>query len=280
MKLLAPITLATLGVILAAVTGSRSAVAEENDAFPAGDLFPDKIALHIGAFSVFDSATSLTANGVQTGLGTTIDFERDLDGDTKLTTPFFDAFYRFNDRHRIELGAFQLDRKGNQSITREITFRNRTFTASAEVTSRIENTFYKVAYAYSFYHLDKVELAISAGFNVLDYEAELRGSGERFAETASTTAPMPIFGFRMDYSVTPRLTTRVRTDSFYFDFQDEIRGSLLELQIGAEYRLLDNLAIGGSLSRLAIDVEVNDDDLNGTVKDLYRGFRLYGALYF
>ncbi|MBZ2168725.1 hypothetical protein [Marinobacter sp. F4216] len=69
-------------------------------------------------------------------------------------------------------------------------------------------------------------------------------------------------------------------DSFYFDFRDEIRGSLLELQVGAEYRLLESFSIGASLSRLAIDVDVNDDDLNGTVKDLYRGARLYGAFFF
>ncbi|MDO3720602.1 outer membrane beta-barrel protein [Marinobacter sp. chi1] len=276
MKPLRFVNLTVLPPIFGALMMSSHAMAEDVES----EAFPDKVMLQVGAFSVFDSATSLTANGVKTGLGTTIDFERDLDGDTRITTPFFDAYYRFNDRHRIELGAFQLDRKGSQTITREIKFLDRTFSATAQVNSRIKNNFYKIAYAYSFYHLDKVELAISAGFNVLDYEAELKGSGNRVAETASTTAPMPIFGFRMDYAVTPRLTTRVRMDSFYFDFQDEIRGSLLELQIGAEYRMLDNFSIGGSLSRLAIDVDVNDDDLNGTVKDLYRGARLYGAFFF
>ncbi|MBZ2168724.1 hypothetical protein [Marinobacter sp. F4216] len=199
MKPLRSFVLTALTPFLGAAIMPSTAFAEDTE----NNGFPDKIMLQVGAFSVFDSSTSLTANGVQTGLGTTIDFERDLDGDTRVTTPFFDAYYRFNDRHRIELGTFQLDRKGSQTITREIKFLDRTFSATAQVNSRIKNNFYKIAYAYSFYHLDKVELAISAGFNVLDYEAELKGSGNRVAETASTTAPMPIFGFRMDYAVTP-----------------------------------------------------------------------------
>lgn len=244
------------------------------------DSFPDRTMIQLGALFVLDSNTSLTATGVQTGLGTTIDFERDLDGDTTITTPSFEFYYRFNPRHRLELAAFQLERDGSREITRTISFRDRTFTRSTQVTSRIDNDVYKIAYAYSFFHIDKVELAVSAGLNVLDYEAELASSAGGFAETAATTAPMPVFGFRMDYSVTPRLTVRLRTDTFYFDFEDEIRGSLVELQFGAEYRMFQNFAIGGSLSRLAIDVDVDDDDFNGKINDLYRGARLYGAFYF
>lgn len=241
---------------------------------------PDQIMLQLGGLLVFDSNTTLTANGAASGLGTTIDFDRDLDGDTRITTPSFEFYYRFNPRHRLELSAFQLDRDGSKEITRSITFRDRVFSATTQVDSSIQNDVYKLAYAYSFYHVDQVELAFSAGLNVLDYEAELASSAGDFAETAATTAPMPVFGFRMDYAATQRLTVRFRTDSFYFDYEDKVRGSLLELQVGVEYRALRHFALGASLSRLAIDVDFEDDDFNGSVQDLYRGARLYGAFYF
>ncbi|MBW4934105.1 hypothetical protein [Marinobacter sp. F4206] len=241
---------------------------------------PDRTMLQLGGLFVIDSSTSLSASASRSGLGTTIDFEQDLDGDTTITTPSFEFYYRFNNRHRVELAAFQLERDGSREITRSITFRDREFTTSTRVDSSIENDVYKVVYGYSFYHVDRVELAFSAGLNILDYEATLASSAGGFAETAATTAPMPVFGFRMDYAATPRLLVRFRTDTFYFDYEDEIRGSLLELQVGVEYRALRHFALGASLSRLAIDVDIKDDDFNGSVTDLYRGARLYGAFYF
>ncbi|MEH6355154.1 MAG: hypothetical protein V7760_03910 [Marinobacter sp.] len=245
-----------------------------------GSNFPDRSMLQLGAFSVFDSNTTLSASSSTTSLGTNIDFERDLDGDTVITTPRIEYYYRFNNRHRLELAAFQLERKGTRSLTQSITFQDRTFTANTQIDSRIKNDIYKVAYAYSFYHVDQVELAFSAGFNVLDYEAELASTNGGATETASTTAPMPVFGFRMDYAVTPKLTTRIRTNTFYFDFQDKIRGSLVEFEAGIEYRALRNFALGASLSRLAIDVDVKDDKFKGSLADLYRGVQLYGAFFF
>lgn len=247
----------------------------------ADDTPPDRTMIQLGALLVVDSNTTLTVNGAKTGLGTTLDFERDLDGDTAITTPSLEFYHRFSNHHRIELAAFQLGRDGSREISRSITFGDRTFSRSTQVISSIQNDVYKVAYGYSFHHDDRVELAFSAGLNVLDYEAKLFSSTGGFAETAATTAPMPVFGIRMDYAATPRLTVRFRTDAFYFDFEDKIRGSLLELQAGVEYRALENFALGASLSRLAIDVDVNeDDDFDGSVKDLYRGIRLYGALFF
>ncbi|MFP3978487.1 MULTISPECIES: hypothetical protein [Marinobacter] len=241
---------------------------------------PDKGMIQLGTLFVFDSDTTFSASSTKSGLGTTIDFSKDLDGDSAITTPTFEFYYRFTDHHRIEMGAFQLEREGSQVLNRSFTFQDRTFSASSQVDSRIENNIYKLAYGYSFYHLDKVELAVSAGFTVLDYEIELVSSAGGFTEAASTTAPMPVFGFRMDYSVTPRLTARFRTDSFYFDFEDKVRGSLLDIQVGLEYRALDSFAIGASLSRLAIAVNMNGTEFKGRVDDLYRGARLYGAFFF
>ncbi|MBW0146203.1 hypothetical protein [Marinobacter arenosus] len=276
MKLQKLLQIACLPILFGTALTSDEAFSAEAD----GKTFPDRGMIQLGALFVFDSDTTVSASGATAGIGTTIDFANDLDGDSTITTPSFETYYRFNSRHRLELAAFQLERDGSRVITREITFRDRTFSRSVEIDSSINNDIYKLAYAYSFYHVDRVELAVSAGFNVLDYEVRLASSAGDFVETASTTAPMPVFGFRMDYAVTPRLTARFRTDSFYFDFEDKIRGSLLELQVGAEYRLMRNFALGASLSRLAIAVDVDDDDFDGRVDDLYRGARIYGSFYF
>ena len=276
MKVLQLTQVTHLPILIALLFTPLETFAANSDGTP----FPDRAMFQLGALFVFDSDTTVSASGSTPGIATRIDFADDLDGESAIRTPTFEAYYRFNDRHRLELGALQLERDGTRTIRREIRFRNRTYSADTRIGSRITNDIYKLGYAYSFYHVEKVELAVSVGVNVLDYEVELAPSARGLVATAATTAPMPVLGFRMDYAVTPRLTARFRTDSFYFDFEDKVRGSLLELQIGAEYRVLDNFSLGAKLSRLAIAVDVNDDDFDGRVDDLYRGVRIYGAFYF
>jgi hypothetical protein len=72
----------------------------------------------------------------------------------------------------------------------------------------------------------------------------------------------------------------VNTETFYIEYDDFVRGSLIELEAGLDYRLFRNFGLGASLSRLALDVNIDDDGENTDVTDLYRGAYVYGLLYF
>ncbi|MGD8709860.1 MAG: hypothetical protein PVF40_05670 [Ectothiorhodospiraceae bacterium] len=261
-------------VLALAVVGAPGAAAQDED-----ESLPDRFVLKLGGYNVLDSSTELFLSRTNT-LGTRIDFERDLGGEDTVNTPRVEGYFRFNDRHRVEFRAFQTERTGSRRLARTIQFGDRTFTVESKVDSRIQNDFYKLAYAYSFYHVPKVELSVSAGVEVMDFEAELEDTTGAVSEKTATTAPMPVFGFRMDYSVTPRLTVRVNTETFYIEYDDFVRGSLIELEAGLDYRLFRNFGLGASLSRLALDVNIDDDGENTDVTDLYRGAYVYGLLYF
>ncbi len=60
------------------------------------------------------------AYGIQSeqvaGLGTVIDYQRDFGGESGDTIPRIDAYYRFNEKHRIDFTSFSIDRNGTRTL--------------------------------------------------------------------------------------------------------------------------------------------------------------------
>jgi hypothetical protein len=240
--------------------------------------FPDKWMLRLGSYIVDGANTQFTINGDL--IGTTIDFKKDLGGEDKDTIPRVDAYYRFNERHRIDFTAFSVDRAGSRELSIDITVDDEIFNASEVLKSDIDYTLYKLGYAYSFYHSPKVELSVSAGINVTSYDLKFETGDGAKVETAGVTVPLPMFGLRMGYAITPKWYVHYVTESFFIDFDDKFRGAVLNYELNTEYKLFKHFAIGAGIARLGIAADVDDDDWRGAVTDSYRGYTLFGTFYF
>jgi hypothetical protein len=262
----------TLGM----VTGD--AVAAEDEA--AVYAFPDRYMLRLGAYIIDGSDTQFSVSSNKLGLGTVIDYQRDLGGENRDTIPRIDAYYRFNERHRIDFTSFSIDRKGSRTLAIDITIGDEDYSVSETVNSEIKYALYKLAYAYSFYHSPKVELSITAGLNITSYDLSFSNSAGDKAEAAGFTAPLPMFGLRMGYAITPKWSVHYVSEAFFIEFEDSFKGSLISYELNTEYRLFKNFAIGAGLARFGTNVEVNDDNWKGQVSDSYRGYTFFGTFYF
>lgn len=262
-------------ITLGLATGS--AVAAEDEAPTVA--FPDKYMLRLGAYIVDDSNTQFSLAG-DLGFGTVIDYQKDLGGESRNTIPRIDAYYRFNPRHRINFTAFSIDREGARTLAIDVVINDESFSASSTLNSDIKYTLYKLGYGYSFYHSPKVELSITAGLNVTTYDLKFESSAGNKIESAGFTAPLPMFGLHMGYAITPKWSVSYLTESFFLEYEDKIRGSLLNYELTTEYKLFKHFAIGAGLARMGTSVEVDDDDYRGKVSDSYRGYRVFGTLYF
>jgi len=251
--------------------------AEESTASKA---FPDRYMIRAGSYFVDGSRTQFSINSGTAGLGTTIDYKKDLGGSERETIPRVDASYRFNDRHRIDFTAFSIKREGRRTLTLDLDIGGEDYFIDETLNSEIKYALYKVGYSYSFYHSPKVELSISAGLNITSYDFKFRDDAGQKAEAVGVTVPLPVFGLRMGYSITPKWSIQYVAESFTIDFEDKFRGNFFNYEINTEYRLFKNFAIGAGIARLGLDVEVNDDDWRGAVSDSYRGFTAFGTLYF
>jgi len=259
------------------LTGSVNAAEDKEP----GVVFPDKYMIRFGSYIVDGSDTQFSVTSDIAGLGTVIDYSRDLGGERTATIPRIDAYYRFNPRHRIDFTAFSIDRTGSRTLAIDppIVIDGVDYSGGT-LNSNIKYTLYKLGYAYSFYHSSKVELSISAGLNFTDYELKFSGDGGTNVSTAGVTAPLPMFGLRMGYAITPKWSVNYVAESFFIDIEDTVSGSLVNYEISTEYKLFKNFAIGAGIARLGSSLEVDDDDWRGSVSDSYRGYTLFGTFYF
>ena len=238
--------------------------------------YPDTFAINFGVGYVWDTDTQFSARSSSGVIGTSIDFERDLDGDDSITPFWVNGYYRFTPHHRIDFGWIRFERDGSKTLERDLTFEGTTYAINAEVESEIEATFPKLAYTWSFHHSDEVELGLTAGLVFPEYTFTLRGPQSRDEESVSS--PVPILGFRVDYEITPRWHLNLKSDAVYLEADDELRGSIDNSSIAVEWRAIRNLVIGFGTERLAVDVDVDDGDYRGKVADFYRSVRLYAGL--
>ena len=269
--------LVTAVTLCCLISGNVSAAEEETTTF----AFPDKYMIRLGGYIVDGANTTFSVTSDIGGLGTVIDYSRDLGGDSRDTIPRIDAYYRFNERHRIDFTSFSIDRSGTRAIAIDppLVIGDETYSGTT-VNSDLKYTLYKLGYAYSFYHSSRVELSISAGLNFTEYEFSINDDSGANAETAGFTAPLPMFGLRMGYAITPKWSVNYVAESFFVDFEDKVRGALINYELNTEYKVLKNLALGAGLARIGSAVEINDDDWVGSMSDSYRGYTLFATLYF
>jgi hypothetical protein len=272
------ITTLSFAVTLTSVSIVNTAIAEESQSQAVA--FPDTWMIRLGTYIV-DGADTKFSVVSDVGLGTVIDYSRDLNGDSRATIPRIDAYYRFNPRHRIDFTSFSVDRSGTRTlaISPPITIDGIDY-AGGTLNSDIKYTLYKLGYAYSFYHSSKVELSITAGLNLTDYELKFSGDAGANAQTAGVTAPLPMFGLRMGYAITPKWSVNYVAESFFIDFDNTVKGALINYELNTEYRLFKHFAIGAGLARIGSALEISDPDWTGSVSDSYRGYTLFGTFYF
>lgn len=266
-----------LVIVVSAGFSFNSAVAEE--AQQTNVAFPDTWMIRAGTYIV-DGANTKFSVVSDAGLGTVIDYNKDLNGDSRATIPRIDAYYRFNPRHRIDFTSFSIDREGTRTLAIDVTIGDDVYSANESINSDIKYTLYKLGYAYSFYHSSKVELSITAGLNFTDYELKFSNAAGDKAETAGVTAPLPMFGLRMGYAITPKWSVNYVAESFFIDFDNTIKGALINYELNTEYRLFKHFSIGAGLARIGSALEISDPDWTGSVSDSYRGYTLFGTLYF
>jgi hypothetical protein len=266
------------GILALGVVTSNTVAAEEEAAAVA---FPDTWMLRVGTYIVDGADTQFSVSSDLGGLGTVIDYNRDLGGESRDTIPRIDAYYRFNERHRIDFTSFSVDRKGSRTIAVDppIEIGDEVFSGGT-LNSDIKYTLYKLGYAYSFYHSPKVELSITAGLNLTTYDLKFSNAAGDKAESADVTAPLPMFGLRMGYAITPKWSVNYVAESFFIEIDDTFKGALINYELSTEYKLFKHFAIGAGLARIGASLQVDDPEWKGSVSDSYRGYTLFGTFYF
>jgi hypothetical protein len=236
----------------------------------------DRWGLDFGWFaSSFNSQLRLDSE--ELGIGTTIDMEDDLGLDSNRGDFRFQGYYRFNPRHRIQLGYTRWKRTAERVIDREIQWGDQIYEVGAQVSTDMQADWYKLAYKYSFVHNDSVEVGATFGLSTYDLQAKLEasasveggGSGERQTESKSFIAPIPVVGMSVDWHMS-RSFTLVATSEFFDARVSGYDGTMTDNLVGLDWMLSESIGIGAAYNIVSLRVS-HDADADVAVKYSYDG---------
>jgi hypothetical protein len=202
--------------------------------------------------------------------GTEVDVEGDLGLDSSDSVFRIDGYYRFNQKHRLDFSAFDLSRTASKDIEEEIEWNDTIFPIDATVESDFDLAIYTLSYTWSFMRRDKGYLGLTAGLYIADFGTRLEAVEISAVESASLTAPLPVFGLRGQYDFTEKLSFRASAEIFALEY-DDYSGSLYDIYAGLDYQFFKHVAIGIGFNAVELDVEITKDSFNGDIDWRYDG---------
>ena len=255
----------TLLATLAALAAVPAAAADP--------LYEQGVSARLGAF--FATAdTSLRLDAANGALGTSISLESDLGYEDSKTVPTFDAMWRINPRHRIELGYARLARDAQKTITGEIHFGDSVFPVNANVNSKFETDTWRLTYGWSFYRDGGNELALLLGVHTTSFKTKLETSGGGIAEGADRTVPLPVIGLQGTWAVDPKWRLNGWVQVFALNYND-YEGSMVNGAVSAEYRFSPNVALGAGYTVFDYDLDVTKGKARGSFDYQFSGPMIY-----
>lgn len=229
----------------------------------------DKASISLSVFLTHrDSSTRL--DGSAGDPGTDVDLENDLGLNRSDSVFRVDAFYKFNEAHRIDASWFDLSRTSSKEIQRDIEWNGTLYPIDTTVNSVFDLDIYKLAYTWSFLRQDENFLGVTAGLYVADTGTTLSADSIGAREVTSATAPLPVIGLRGQYFFTQKWSVRASGEFFFFE-QDDWEGDLVDLYLGVDYELSRRFAVGVGFNAVTFDLGVSKENFTGQLDWGYSG---------
>jgi hypothetical protein len=266
----------SLGVCIAgSILPATATDAEGEDAAPYRGGFA-----YIGAFFVTSIDTEASVFSQQLPLGRRISLSRDLGLDESLAIPRVNVSWRFNKRHMMGFGWYDLDRRGTKTLSRTIELFDQEFVIGAEVESFFRTQIFKTSYTWLFHADPKVDLGLSAGLFIGDLEAGIRvaGLGSMTGSSDSVTAPLPVLGGRLDYRVGKKLEVRSTFEWFFINYSD-YEGVLADIQAMLNHRTFQHVGFGVGVNIQTSSVEYTTDGFLWDVEESFVGGLVVMSLF-
>lgn len=240
--------------------------------------------LSVGAYLV-TFGSDVRADSDDLGRGTKIDLEDQLDLDDEIVAYRVDGYWRFFNRHRLELGYYDVSRDGERTLDEQIQFGDEVFDAGVTVESDFDFRVGKVAYAYSLIQNDQWDAALSLGVTAIQFKAAIEGevfvgnqSLNAGTETKETLAPIPVLGGRVWYAFADNWTARLKGDIFKLDI-GKYEGSLYDAELALDYDLTDAFGVTLGYNYVNIDVDKTGGDFDLSLGYDYSAITLAGRIF-
>jgi hypothetical protein len=161
------------------------------------------------------------------------------------------------------------------------------------VGARVESVFnfdiIRGTYSYAILQDERMRIALGLGIYAvpLEYGLDVTTTGGRTAVSgADTTLPLPALALRTEFQLIPRVFLNAGIDAMYLEISD-FKGSLMDVNVGVEYRPWKHVGFGLGYNGMAVNVEGEGNDSHypgvnflGSVDVRFTGLMLYGKFSF
>jgi len=233
----------------------------------------DHYSISLGVF-LTDRASKTRLDGSLGDSGSDIDLESDLGLNRSDTVFRIDGYYRFNERHRIDISAFDLSRSKTRVIDEEIEWGDTVFPVNVSIASQFDLAIYKLAYTWSFMRRDKGYLGLTAGLYIASVGAKLNAADIGSVESDSLTAPLPVVGLRGQYELSEKFSFRASGEIFSLEYE-EFDGTLVDLYAGIDYQISEHVAVGLGVNSVTFDIGISKNSFEGNLDWRYDGGLLF-----
>jgi hypothetical protein len=219
---------------------SQPAIAEINDS---KDLPWERFSFKLGGY-IADLNSELRIGSGTLGAGVSVDVEDALGMESSMSVFRAGALYRFgtNRRHQVDFTYYDFRRDATQKIGRDIDWGDNTYPIGTTVESFFNFRVFKGSYSYALLQDDRFRISASFGLYVMPIDMGI-SADEIGAEEEDITAPLPVFGIKGDFAITPKLFLKQSFEAFYLEYEN-FKGSIVAANLLLEYNIWKNVGLG------------------------------------
>ena len=193
-----------------------------------------------------------------------------------------DCHWRFSDRQKIRVAVFSASRRHSEVLDRDIDWGDETYPAHAEVEADFSFSILEVAYQHAIVRRQNYEVEATLGLHYtslkasLDAEAEASGGtlAADLSESARLDAPLPVLGLGAMLSLPHDFWLDASAQFFALSVGD-YDGHLQSYRVALTWQPKSWLGVGLGYNLFEIDLNVDNDKLDGNLDWIYRGPMLY-----
>ena len=265
--------------LLVALVSATTLVADDSaDTDPGGDdkkKWYRRGDLRLGAFVITNIDTTISLFSQRNPLGARISLDKDLGFSDSHLAPRVTLGYAFGKRKRHLMSGswFNIKRESRKELSIVIPLPpGEEFPIGATVESQMTTEIFKTQYTWMFHQDRKVSLGLGAGLFIARLRLEIDGEGpfdiRRFSESVS--APLPVAGLRLTYSLTSRWKILSSADWFFINY-DKYSGVMTDWQTYVHHRTTKHVGFAAGVNLFVQKAEYDDDDLLWEVNQSFVG---------
>ena len=248
----------------------------------ADEAVPDDFQLRLGGYLLADQDTDVKLS--KHGAGATINIQDIFQMESTTQVFRLHGHYRFTQKHAVEFSWYSINNSGQTD--KDFTWEDQNISVTGSLSTYFNTDIYKANYLYSFYHTEKVELALSAGLHITAIDIGFNGSytstdgSDNSGERVKLAAPLPVVGFRLNYNISPELSVKYAVDYFFITV-DGTKGTLSDSLLSVDYRMTRHFGMGAGFNstRMRLEAELDNGSLLNVNHDV-SGALVYGTLTF